>query len=83
MYPPSTAARDAPTAPPIARERIHPPTAMVPKAQPPARAMGSGSGSSSGSRAVRSGGDKLVWVIFALLIVAATFGGLYVLFGQR
>jgi serine/threonine protein kinase len=74
---------DAPTAPPIARERIHPPTAMVPKAQPPARAMGSGSGSSSGSRAVRSGGDKLVWVIFALLIVAATFGGLYVLFGQR
>jgi hypothetical protein len=56
---------------------------MVPKAQPPARAMGSGSGSSSGSRAVRSGGDKLVWVIFALLIVAATFGGLYVLFGQR
>lgn len=74
---------DAPTAPPILREKFNPSTAMVPKAPAPKRDVGSSRGSSSGSRPVRAGGDKLVWLVFALLIVAATFGGLFVLFGRQ
>ncbi len=70
---------DAPTAPPIARDKLYPPTSMVPKARAPVARSG---GSSSGSRAVAPSSGRLPWLIFAILLVAATFSGLYVLFGR-